>query len=529
MRRDSLAVGTLILALAAVVSRFLGIAYRIVLPRLIGAEGIGLFQMAYQTYTLALILSTAGVPLAISKLVAEKVAQGRGRDAIEVFRLSLAILCLVGFGVSLGLILGAGWISVNVNRDPRAYYSIVAMAPAVFFASVSSAYRGFFQGLQNMTPTANSEILEQLVRVGVMLLFTPLLIPLGVQYAAAMANFGSVVGGLASVATLVWILRRSRDDIILLADSPAANRDTVLSALQRLLSFSVPVTLTALIFPMMGMVDLVLVPMRLSGTGIPRGEITALYGELSGMATPVVNLPSILTGSLAFALVPAVSEAYGLGDLASLRRKVDVAVKLCMIVAVPSTIGVYMLAPEISQLLYANERAGDPLRVMAPAILFLAVHQISSAVLQGMGQTLIPFLAILAGALCKFAMTWSLLPVQAVGIKGAALGTVFGFLISAGVNMAAVNVSGAGRFDFIQMVGKTVLASTLMAFGVVFGKSAILDMTGRDGLATVGSIIIGATTYCVALCLVGGVRVSDIHAVPRVGPLIARLVRRPRK
>lgn len=529
MKRDSLITATLILALAGIVSRFLGVTYRIALPRLIGSEGIGLFQMAYQVYVVALILSTAGVPTAISKLVAEKVARGYGRDALEILRLSLGILSFVGLVVSVALMAGANWISANVNRDQRAYYSIMAMAPAVFFASVSSAYRGFFQGLQSMGPTANSEIVEQLVRVGTMLFFTPLLVPFGVEFAAAMANFGSVLGGIASVAVLVWTFRRNRDDIGALLDSGPTEREGLSSILRGLISFSLPVTFSALIFPLMGVIDLVLVPMRLSTLGIPQKEITALFGELSGMATPIVNLPSIFTGSLAFALVPSVSEAYGTGDMSSVRRKSLIGLRLCLMAAVPSTIGIYVLAPEISGLLYANERAGEPLRAMAPAILFLAIQQMSSAVLQGLGQTIIPLATILLGASCKLIATWFLLPIPGLGIKGAAIGTVLAFLIPAGVNLTAVSFISGAKLDLMAIVSKTVLASACMSLGVRLGQTAILDLTGGDGLATVGSIIIGAIIYLVTLLLVGGIRAADIQMIPRVGPVLVRLFRGPRR
>ncbi|MBC8015183.1 MAG: oligosaccharide flippase family protein, partial [Sporomusaceae bacterium] len=194
MSKDTFLKGALILTFAGVLVKIIGSVNRILLSRLLGGEGIGLYQMAYPIYLLALSVSSAGIPVAISIIVAEKVALSDFRGANRVFRISLALLSVTGIIFTFLLYFGAEWlIEHQFVRDARAYYAIVALAPAILFVTILSSYRGYFQGLQMMTPTAVSQIFEQLFRVVTMIFLAYYLLPLGLEYAAAGASFGLVI------------------------------------------------------------------------------------------------------------------------------------------------------------------------------------------------------------------------------------------------------------------------------------------------------------------------------------------------
>ena len=204
MRKNSFIQGALILTVAGIIVKFIGAFSRIYLSRLLGGEGIGLYQMAYPIYLLCLSVSSAGLPVAISIMVAERNAVNDYFGGQKVFRISLVTLVLTGLFFSLLLFFGAQWlVDSEIVRDQRAYWSLIALSPAVFCATLLATLRGYFQGLQLMTPTAVSQILEQVVRVVAMILFAVVLLPYGLEYGAAGATLGAAPGAFVGILTLL--------------------------------------------------------------------------------------------------------------------------------------------------------------------------------------------------------------------------------------------------------------------------------------------------------------------------------------
>ena len=189
--------GTLILTLSGFVVKAIGSINWIILSRILGGEGIGIYQMAFPIYLLALEISSAGIPIAISIITAEKAAREDYNGAQRIFRVSLTMLCSTALFLSVLVFFGSRFlIDYHIIRESRAYYSLIALAPAIFFTTIIAGYRGYLQGWQQMTPTALSQIVEQLVRVVVMLGFAALLLPYGLDYAAGGASLGAGAGGV---------------------------------------------------------------------------------------------------------------------------------------------------------------------------------------------------------------------------------------------------------------------------------------------------------------------------------------------
>lgn len=195
--------GAMILTMAGLMVKILGSVNRILLSRLLGGEGIGLYQMAYPVFLLMLSVSSAGIPIAISIIVSEKVAKGQFKAAEQVFKISLGLMVVTGLCFALTLFFGAGWlVESGFVRDPRAYYGLIALTPAVFFSTILASFRGYFQGYQMMTPPAVSQILEQFTRVVTMVVLAYCLLPYGLEYAAAGAAFGAVPGAITGLIVL---------------------------------------------------------------------------------------------------------------------------------------------------------------------------------------------------------------------------------------------------------------------------------------------------------------------------------------
>lgn len=495
---------------------------------LIGDEGMGLFQMAYPVYSTLLAISTAGIPIAISKLVAENLAYGNYRGAYRIFRVALAIMALSGLTVSVLLYFGAGFITRVITQDPRALYPLISISPAIFLVSVMSAYRGFFQGQQQMMPTALSQIAEQLGRVATALLLVIFLLPQGLEFAAAGASFGAAAGALCGLVLLIFFWFRQRKDFTgRLRSQRLADRETARGIIYRIIVLSVPITLGGLVMPLITIVDLSLVPQRLHAAGFDTARATALYGQLTGMASPIVHIPTIITVALAISLVPAISEALALQKKQLIQDRSYLAVRMTLLLALPSAFGLYLLAEPITVLLFKNAEAGRVLAVMSLGVVFLTLFQTTSAILQGLGRTMDPVVNLFWGAAVKTALTWYLTALPALHISGAALATVAGFGVAALLNMVRVQTLTGMPLRPLDSLIKPLAASLGMAAAVllIYEQVAVLSVLADPSLANITATLLaiaaGVAVYILLLLLLGGIRRDDLLVLPKIGkPLV---------
>lgn len=526
MSRDTFLRGALILTVAGIIVKIIGAVNRILLSRLLGGEGIGLYQMAYPIYLLALSVSSAGIPVAISIIVAEKLALSDWRGANKVFRVSLLVLSATGAVFTILLFFGAGWlVQAHFVRDPRAYYSIAALAPAIFFVTVLSSYRGYFQGLQLMTPTAVSQIVEQLFRVITMILLAYVLLPWGIEYAAAGASFGAAPGAAAGLAILMYYYWRQRGVFQQQAQRQVVVRqESAGRIIKRIIKLAVPVSLASIMVPVVANIDLLVVPARLEAAGYTVEQATELYGYLTGMAVTLINLPAILTGSLAASLVPAVSEAYTLGNKPLIYQRTATAMRISNLITMPSFVGLWALATPISQMLYGTPNAGTPIAILSFGVVMLGIHQVTTGVLQGLGHTVIPVRNMIISASIKVVLSWWLTAQPALGIKGASWATVADFGIAALLNMIAVRRLVGFGLHMADTV-KAVLSSVVMGGVVLLVYDAIMTRTFHNTVATAAAIATGAVVYGVIQLVVGGIKPDDVARLPYLGPRLARVLR----
>lgn len=527
LSKDTFLRGAFILTAAGIIVKIIGSVNRILLSRLLGGEGIGLYQMAYPIYLLALSVSSAGIPVAISIIVAEKIARSDYRGANRVFRISLFVLAITGIAFTFLLYYGAGWlIDNNFVRDSRAYYAIAALAPAIFFVTVLSSYRGYFQGLQMMTPTAVSQIFEQLLRVITMIALAYLLLPYGLEYAAAGASFGAGPGAVAGLMVLLyfyWKQRRIRQHQI--DTQPDIKQESSVSIVSRIVKLALPVSLANIMLPVVASIDLFIVPARLEAAGYTVTQATELFGYLTGMAVALINLPTILTASLAASLVPAVSEAFTLGNKQRIYQRTATAMRISNLLTIPAFVGMWLLATPISQMLYGTPNAGTSIAILSFGIVLLGIHQVTTGVLQGLGHTAIPLINMLLSAVVKIVLSWYLTAMPSLGIKGAAWATNADFGVAALLNMYFVYRYVGFSLDIKETL-KTVVATAVMGGAVLLTYDTMMTQTFHNTLSTLIAIAAGGLTFGIMLLLVGGVNSRDVERVPRVGSkLVAILIK----
>lgn len=523
-KNDSFLKGALILTVAGFLVKILGAVYRIPLALMIKDEGMGLYQMAYPIYITLLSISTAGLPTAISKMVAEDMALGRYKNAYKIFVVSAAVLAFVGIFLTMVLISSARMLSVKVLQNPKAYYPIMSIAPAIFFVSLMSSFRGFFQGLQDMIPSAISQVVEQIGRVIAVFVLATLLLPRGVEYAAAGAAFGPVAGAVAGLLVLIIMYVRRRKDLIYqMQGDITLQPESVLHIVYRLFVFAIPITLGGLIAPIMNLADVAIVSRRLQVAGFSVTRAAELYGQLTGMAGPLINLPVVVTTALSASLVPAISEAVAIKNTRLVAKRADTGMRVSMIFSLPAAVGMFILAEPITTLLYKNSEAGVSLEMLSWGVVFLALTQTTTGILQGIGHTMIPVRNIIVGAVAKISLNYFLTSVPYINIKGAALGTVIGYLIPALLNFLAVAHLTGMLVDIKYMIIKPALASALMGLAVRFSFTKLLAMGLGQNKVTIAAIVLGGIVYPLSLLLIGGLKRDDLEFLPGGTKLVTLL------
>jgi len=508
--------GTLILTASSIVVKIIGSLNWIILSRVLGGEGIGLYQMGFPIYLMAITVSSAGVPVAISIITSEKLAKKDYRGAKRVFTVSLRLLLLTGLFFSSALFFGADFlINQHIIRDARAYYSIIALAPAVFFVTFLASFRGYLQGWQIMTPTATSEVVEQLTRVITMLVFADLFMPYGLAYAAGGASMGAGVGAICALLVLMWFYRRLKKRLQKEMEEQDTNvpQESAGHIIKRLLRLALPVSLTSLMLPIGANLDLLIVPQRLEVAGFNVRHATELFGYLTGMAVPLVNLATIFTAAMTISLVPSISESKALHNLAAIREKIRIAFRVAMIITFPCFIGLYFLGEKVASLIYNAPKAAGAIETMSIGILFLGMHQISTGILQGLGKTSIPVMNMILACIIKVLLSWHFTAIPELGIKGASLATVADFAVAAIINMAFIYKYTGYTFSLTTIICP-MIASGIMGCVIYF----VLALTESLGMWCVLFAMAAAIpTYAIALTAVGGLTRKDLENVPFVG------------
>jgi len=506
--------GAFVLTGAGILVKLIGALNRIPLYSILGDEGMGLYQMAYPIYTILLTVSSSGLNVAISKVVAERWALGKRVQAADAFRVALALMAVLGLASTLILYFSADWIADNMAHDPRAAISIRALSPALFTVAVLSAFRGWFQGIEKMEVPALTQVVEQVGRLVTMLFLANMLLPRGLEVAAAGATLGASVGAFVAAMWALaayfrgprpWLNERRR------VEASDFWSDTT----KRIITIAAPISLASAIFGITEIVDLAIVPGRLQSIGLETQEATRQFGRLAAGAFPLLNLPTLFTSALQMALVPSISAAMALGDRDAVRRRVMKALSLTLALAVPAAIGLYVLAEPIPTLLYSQPEVAPILRTLTPAVVFLALQQVTAGVLHGLGRLRAPLVNLAWAVGIKAVVTYVLVGTPSLGILGAGIATSVHFGIAGLLNLRAVMRDTGPVLNWRDLL-KLPLAGGAMAVAAVLAYSRLSVLVSWK-VATLAAVGVGAVVYGVFALLLGIVRSEDLAAFPLLG------------
>ena len=526
-KKNSFLMGTLILGAAGVIIKILGAIFRIPLGYFIGAEGMGYYQTAYPVYALFLTLATAGFPTAIAKLVSEQAALGNHKGANEIFRITHLMLFITGLVMFLILFFGAEFIVTNIQHNPNAVSAMRAIAPALLIVPSMSAYRGYYQGYQQMTRIAASQVIEQVFRVflGLALAYI-LMAQFGAKLGAAGGISGATIGAFASFLFLVAIyLKDSKSRREMVEGSVGYVKQKKSKIVMNIIKVVIPISVGACVMPLVNVVDTVIVISRLEVAGYTNLAANSMLGQLTGMSMPIIVMPMVFTTAIGMSLVPAISTSFTLKNFDEARHNAKMAFKITLLLVLPCAFGLAALAQPIMGLLFPkqpSEVIGLMLFTLAPGCVFLGLLYTFNGILQGIGKPWVPVFALLGGIVGKVIISYTFTAIPSVNILGSAFGTVISYMIAAIVEYTYIKKALKIRFDIMQYFIKPLVTVILMFLGARYSYMGLNMFLGHK-LSTLIAIAIGGIIYIVVLLGIGGISQEEILAMPKGNKILAKL------
>ncbi len=507
MTEKSLVKGAAVLAAAGIIVKVFGAAFRILLAGLITDEGMAYYSPAYYIYAVLLVVSTSGIPIAISRMVSERYAIGRYDEADRVFHISRYLMIGLGLAGFITLFFFAGPIATAIHLE-GSELAMQATAPALLLVPIMSSYRGYFQGQQLMAPTALSQTVEQIFRVVFGLLLALVLMRgtmfggfTDLQKGAAGGCFGASAGAVGGLAVMIFIyLLASKGLKKRIRKSASGDRESAASILKSIIVIAVPITIGATLMPLVNTVDATVVNVRLLHAGFEPQVAKALYGQLTGFCEPIVALPQVLMSAIVMSIVPMAAAANKVNDTEKLHGTISLGLRMATIIAFPCAVGLIILAKPALMMLFFTQKdsaanAAPSLQVLAASFVLLAVITILTGVLQSIDKQVFPVINLFIGLLVKVVLTWVLVGTKAVNVVGAPLGTMAAYLIAAALDLFCVLRFTGVKLSLRQMVVKPFISSAVMGACVFGAYKGLLLLIGSNTVATLAAILIGVVVY----------------------------------
>lgn len=525
--------GAAILTVGVIIMKLLGFIYKIPLGNILDDEGYSMFTSAYSIYFIFFTLATAGLPVALSRLIAEADANGRVKQEEKTFRVALATFAVIGVIFALILFLFPEWLAAKYLENPDAALSIKAMAPSILLVCLVSAYRGYCQGNGNMIPTTVDEVLEVLFKVISGLILASCLLKAG--YGKPVGSAGAILGvSIGSVISLLYMIIYKRRHYSELSapytagihapnDTPDDDElvDPAWKIVKDILSIGIPIAFGACIMAILNSVDSKLCMNRLqSAAGFSYYQAKVLYG-VYGKAQTLFNLPAAFITPLTIAIVPEISGAIAKGANAAARKTSEDAMRISAVISLPMGVGLTVLAYPIMNVLYPNSNAAGPglLAIMGAASFFVCTVLMENAILQASGHEKLTMVTMISGGLVKIIVNWFLVAQRSINIYGAPVGTLVSYVVMALMNYIFICIALKHRPKLLRIFARPLAASVLMgaAAWAIYGLCARFIGAvswSRIALCMLAAIAVAVIVYLVSTIALRSITKEDMKLIP---------------
>lgn len=523
-----------ILAAAGILVRFIGLLYKIPMTRILGTEGIGYYNTAYEIYNIGLILSSYSLPLAMSKLIAARRVHERHQDVQRVFVIGMLFSIAVGGIMTLILLLGGDWITTNIFKSPSSALPLKVMAPTILVFSIMGVIRGYFQGHGNMIPTSISQIIEQVVNAAVSIAASyTFSIWFAARsnvksYAASGGTLGTLSGAVASLIFLILLMSRFRKQNAKLLHQPQKTEieswNTVFTTLLLTLT---PIILSQFVYQLSGSVDNSMFGVLMDAKGLTEKERASLLGVYSGEYRLLTNVPVAIASSLGASMIPSIVRSRTEHDHAAVQNKIRMAIKFNMLIAIPCSVGMGVLAGPIMQLIFGDSSAlaANLMKIGSFAVTFFSLSTVTNSVLQGIDLMRKSVTHSAISLAIHVVLVYVMLKYLNLGVYGLVIGNVSFALIVCLLNWIAVG-RAIGYHQEIRTTFLLPLSAALIMGGVTsMTHRGIHVLLRSNALAILISVPVAMAVYALLIILMKAVTAEELPEMP-FGVRILKLCRK---
>ena len=515
-----------VILMSQLIVKIFGMVYRIVITNIdgFGDEGLGFYNVGFQIYTLLLAISSVGIPNAISKMVSERVALDDYKGAHKIFKTALLLFSVIGIATTCVLFFGADIFAKYLIKIDGSQYVMRALAPSLFFVCVSSVIRGYFTGMRNMRATSNSQVLEQLFKCTLTIVFVYMSVGLAPEIMASWANFATSVATVLSLLYLMYFYYKRKSDIYNNINNSHGETLSLSkrSLMKSILMLSVPISLGSIITAVNRVIDTAtvsrgieiafnsLIPAHGSVTAIlnPTTEqMTKEIARLSGLLSKsdiLYNMPLAVNFAFATVLVPSVAGALAVKDYKEAASKINYSLLISILIILPCSIGLITLAEPIYKIIYFSAAEGyELLQLVSVSLIFAALAQTMTGSLQGIGKVYVPAISLLFGCIAKIILNVLLIRIPSVNIYGAAISSIACQFISCGICFAVLAKNCNLKIKFGKYIAKPLISGGIMGaaavltykvFTMILGTGFVMNLA-----ATAAAIIIAAIVYFICV------------------------------
>ena len=515
--------GVLVIVLSQILIKVLGFVYRLVITNIpeFGDAGNGYYSAGYQIYMLLIAISSMGIPGAISKLVSERRAKGDYKGAHRIFRVAFGLFACIGAVGSLMLFFGARFIAYTIIDNPGAEYVIVCLSPSVFFVCISAVIRGYFNGMQNMEATGRSQVFEQVFNCVLTITIVYMLIGTNTVIMAAGSSIATTLATMISFIYLTTFYKRRKKEIWReirenqTDDKDVIDNRTIKNVVKGILALSIPISLGSIISAINRTVDATTVLRGIKESMGYTDEVANYwYGILAGKIDALTSFPLALNIAFSIALIPAISAAIAIGDKKSASKRVSFSMQLTMLIALPCTVGMVVLADPILHLHYPNAPEGAMLLLISAfTIIFTALSQTMNGALQGLGKVFVPAISLGCGCLVKLICNLVLLYNPMFNIYGAAIGSVACHIVASSISFIILSRNISLDIDIIRFLVKPIIINVIMGI-LAWGSFVMFNGMLPMSVATICAILVAVISYVLMVVLFKVLHKEDYYMIP---------------
>lgn len=513
----SIVAGMTVLGVTGIVCKLVGVLFSIPLTWLIGSKGLGVFQAVFPTYNLLLTLSSAGLPVAVSRMVSHCLAKDDPHSAKQVFKIALSLLTALGLICTILMLTGSSFLAARVSQSD-AQLGFQVIAPCVVIVCMLSAFRGFMQGQQNMVPTAISQLIEQCGKVFISLPLAYFGARIDVAHGAAGALLGITVVEAAALIYMIALYLKKRSSFAAIPQLPQKQSLSAGTLAKRLLLISIPITISACIVPLSQFIDSAMLIDRMMVAGMAFEDAQPVYGLFTGLVIRLINIPTALALAISMSLVPAISSARAMEDDAAVQRQSDLGLRFAFLIGLPCSIGMSLLSRPIISFFYEEtlsaaelQISSELLAVSSLTVVLFTVVQATTSILQGLNKQRIPMYTLIAGVACKIALNYLLVGMPGIQIHGAPISSIVCYTVSMVPNLYFVLKYGKVKLNLSGWLIRPGIATLAMG-GIVWGLKTLLP---QNRLLTLVEIAVGVAVYVVVALAVKAVSPEDFRTLRR--------------